>query len=192
MGSEDQRRGAKGNKSGNARGSEREDGTQRDEEAVSRFVERFAAEMTEAGMQRTASRVFAALLSSDDASMTSAELSERLRISPAAVSGAVRYLTQVNMVGRERDLGSRRDRYRLHNELWYTTFAQRDSVLVRWENALRDGVETLGRDTPAGVRVAETVEFFEFLQQELLALMGRWKDYQEARRTEGTRGAGTG
>ncbi|MFE4370887.1 GbsR/MarR family transcriptional regulator [Streptomyces sp. NPDC056835] len=191
MSSEDQsregrRRGANGSES--VGGSAGEDGTRRDEEAVSRFVERFAADMTEAGMQRTASRVFAALLTSDDASMTSAELSEKLRISPAAVSGAVRYLTQVSMVGRERDPGSRRDRYRLHDQGWYVTITQRDSVLSRWENTLRAGAETLGRDTPAGARVAETVEFFEFLQQELLALMDRWKDYQETKRVEEAEG----
>ncbi|MFJ1579130.1 MULTISPECIES: GbsR/MarR family transcriptional regulator [unclassified Streptomyces] len=196
MSSEDQRRSANGtegvhpsvNESGSAGAGA--GGTRRDEEAVSRFVERFAAELTEAGMQRTASRVFAALLSSDDASMTSAELSEQLRISPAAVSGAVRYLTQVSMIGRERDPGSRRDRYRLHNEVWYTTFAQRDSVLTRWENTLRDGAATLGSDTPAGARVAETVEFFEFLQKELLALMDRWKVYKETGRPVDAGGAG--
>ncbi|GAA3092083.1 hypothetical protein GCM10020254_41410 [Streptomyces goshikiensis] len=59
----------------------------RNEEAVSRFVERFAAQLTEAGMQRMAARVFAQLLASDGGAMTSAELSEALRISPAAVSG---------------------------------------------------------------------------------------------------------
>ncbi|MFD8965731.1 GbsR/MarR family transcriptional regulator [Streptomyces sp. NPDC059568] len=135
--------------------------------------------MTEAGMQRTASRVFAALLASDDASLTSAELSERLSISPAAVSGAVRYLTQVSMVSRERDPGSRRDRYRLHNQIWYASLTQRDSVLTRWEQALREGVESLGRDTPAGARVAETVAFFEFLQKELLSMLDRWKEHRE-------------
>ena len=93
------------------------EGAGRDEDAVARFVERFAAEMTEAGMQRMAARVFAALLADDDASMTSAELGRQLRISPAAVSGAVSYLSQVRMVGRERDPGSRRDRYRLHDPL---------------------------------------------------------------------------
>ncbi|MFI5758093.1 GbsR/MarR family transcriptional regulator [Streptomyces sp. NPDC051569] len=149
---------------------------QRDEEAVTRFVERFAAELTEAGMQRTAARVFAALLASDDASMTSAELSGQLSISPAAVSGAVRYLSQVSMVGRERDPGSRRDRYRLHNELWYATFTQREPVLSRWERTLREGADTLGRNTPAGARVAETTAFFEFLQKELLSLMDRWQE----------------
>ncbi|MBM7437707.1 hypothetical protein JOC24_001090 [Streptomyces sp. HB132] len=107
------------------------EGAGRDEDAVSRFVERFAAEMTEmteAGMQRMAARVFAPLLAADDASMTSAELGRQLRIGPAAVSGAINYLSQVRMVGRERDPGSRRDRYRLHDEIWYATFADRDGA----------------------------------------------------------------
>ncbi|MFJ5551312.1 GbsR/MarR family transcriptional regulator [Streptomyces sp. NPDC093225] len=147
----------------------------RDEEAVSRFVERFAAQLTEAGMQRMAARVFAALLASDGGAMTSAELSETLRISPAAVSGAVTYLTQVNMVSREREPGSRRDRYVLHNELWYETFTRRDQVLTLWLRTMHDGAAALGPDTPAGGRVAETAAFFEFLHQEMTGLMDRWR-----------------
>ncbi|MFD4947282.1 GbsR/MarR family transcriptional regulator [Streptomyces sp. NPDC058239] len=154
-------------------------GDERDAEAVSRFVERFASDMTEAGMQRMASRVFAALLADDDASMTSAELAMALQISPAAVSGAINYLTQVSMVGRERDPGSRRDRYRLHNEVWYTTFANRDRVLTRWENTLKDGARTLGEHTPAGARLIETAAFFEFLQSELGAVMDRWREHRK-------------
>ncbi|MFD6277724.1 GbsR/MarR family transcriptional regulator [Streptomyces sp. NPDC060209] len=154
----------------------------RDEDAVSRFVERFAAEMTEAGMQRMAARVFASLLADDDGSMTSADLGRQLRISPAAVSGAINYLTQVSMVGRERDPGSRRDRYRLHDEIWYATFANRDQVLTRWERALRDGARSLGEDTPAGARLVETAEFFEFMQAELVGVLDRWR---ESRKTSG-------
>lgn len=152
---------------------------ERDAEAVSRFVERFASDMTEAGMQRMASRVFAALLADDDGSMTSAELAMALQISPAAVSGAVNYLTQVSMVGRERDPGSRRDRYRLHEEVWYTTFTNRDRVLTRWENTLKDGARTLGEHTPAGARLAETAAFFEFVQSELAGMLDRWREHRK-------------
>ncbi len=151
-----------------------------EEPPAGRFVERFAAELTEAGMQRMAARVFAALLASDSGSLTSAELSERLRISPAAVSGAVRYLNQVGMVSREREPGSRRDRYVLHNELWYETFTRRDQLLTRWETVLRDGAETLGTETAAGARVAETADFFAFLQDEMHALLGRWREHRAA------------
>ncbi|RPK39871.1 MarR family transcriptional regulator [Streptomyces sp. ADI93-02] len=157
-------------------------GAGRDEEAVSRFVERFAAEMTEAGMQRMAARVFAALLADDDGSMTSADLGRQLRISPAAVSGAINYLTQVSMVGRERDPGSRRDRYRLHDEIWYATFANRDQVLTRWERTLKDGAHSLGEDTPAGARLAETAEFFAFMQAELIGVLDRWHEHRTSSR----------
>lgn len=150
-------------------------------EAVSRFVERFAAELTEAGMQRMASRVFAALLASETGSLTSAELGERLQISPAAVSGAIRYLSQVHMVSRERDPGTRRDRYVLHNEVWYETLTRRDAILTRWEKVLRDGAEILGPDTAAGRRTAETAEFFEFLQKEMLTMLDRWRAYRDER-----------
>ncbi|MFJ9826690.1 GbsR/MarR family transcriptional regulator [Streptomyces sp. NPDC101160] len=136
--------------------------------------------MTAAGMQRMASRVFAALLASETASMTSAELAERLRISPAAVSGAIRYLSQVNMVSRERDPGTRRERYVLHNELWYETFTRRDQVLTRWEKVLDEGTELLGRDTAAGRRTAETAEFFAFLHGEMAGIMDRWRARKDA------------
>ncbi|MFG2293442.1 GbsR/MarR family transcriptional regulator [Streptomyces sp. NPDC048603] len=144
-------------------------------EAVSRFVERFAGQLTDAGMQRMAARVFAALLASDEASMTSAELGEALRISPAAVSGAISYLSQVGMVSREREPGSRRDRYVLHNELWYETFTRRDQVLGMFEKTLREGAAGLGEGTPAGVRLSETAAFFEFLQGEMHSMLERWR-----------------
>ncbi|GAA3393877.1 GbsR/MarR family transcriptional regulator [Streptomyces roseoviridis] len=150
------------------------------DEAVARFVERFAAEMTAAGMQRMASRVFAALLASETGSLTSAELAARLRISPAAVSGAIGYLTQVGMVSREREPGTRRDRYVLHNELWYETFTRRDQVLARWEKVLREGADVLGPDTPAGRRTAETAEFFAFLHDEIAGVMDRWRARKES------------
>lgn len=154
-------------------------GAGRDAESVSQFVESFAAQLVEAGMQRMAARVFAALLASDKGVLTSAELSEQLRISPAAVSGAVRYLAQTHMVSREREPGSRRERYRVHGDQWYEALTNREAVLKRWESALREGVTSLGADTPAGRRLAETLAFFEFIEGEIAAMMERWRVHRE-------------
>lgn len=142
---------------------------------ASTFVERFAADMTEAGMQRMGSRVFACLLASDHGTLNSAQLSERLRISPAAVSGAVRYLSQAGMVTRGREPGARVDDYRLHDDVWYETYAHRGEMLRRWEQAMADGAAALGPGSPAGLRLEETREFFAFLREELPALMERWR-----------------
>ncbi|MEU1269911.1 MarR family transcriptional regulator [Streptomyces sp. NPDC005799] len=157
------------------------DGVGRDAEAVSKFVESFAAQLVEAGMQRMPARVFAALLSSDAGVMTSSELGEQLRISPAAVSGAVRYLTMTHMVSREREPGSRRERYRVHGDQWYEALTNREAIIKRWEGALREGVNSLGPETPAGRRMAETLAFFEFVESEIAEMMERWRTHREER-----------
>lgn len=147
-------------------------------EEVSRFVEAFAAALVEAGLIRMPARVFAALLASEDGVLTSAQLGERLQVSPAAVSGAVRYLAQVNMVTREREPGSRRERYRVHRDQWYTALTDRDSILKRWQNTLTDGIAAVGADTKPGQRMAEMLEFFNFLNAELAGLTERWKAHR--------------
>ncbi len=148
----------------------------RDLEAVQRFVEHFASVLVEGGVPRMPARVFAALLSTDSGRLTAAELAEMLQISPAAVSGAVRYLEQVSLVGRDREPGSRRDRYRLQDDVWYEAIIRREPLLQRWERALGEGVQALGADTPAGTRLAASVSFFEFLQREMPALLARWRE----------------
>ncbi|MFD5565931.1 GbsR/MarR family transcriptional regulator [Kitasatospora griseola] len=152
---------------------------QRNPAEVSEFVERFATVLTDAGFPRMSARVFTALLTADSGRLTSAELGELLRISPAAVSGAVRYLTQVDLVSREREPGTRRDRYRIHDHVWYEATANRDRTLSRFESSLAEGVEALGADTPAGQRLAESLEFFAFLRVEIQQMMQRWRDREK-------------
>jgi DNA-binding transcriptional regulator GbsR (MarR family) len=147
----------------------------RDLEAVSRFVERFASVLADGGVPRMAARVFAALLASDSGRLTAGELADALQVSPAAISGAVRYLTQVSLIVREREPGSRRDLYGIHDDLWYEAIVDRQPLLSRWERALGEGVEALGAESPAGRRLAGSAEFFAFLQREMPALLARWR-----------------
>ena len=123
-----------------------------------------------------AARVFVALLVSDDGRRTAAELAEMLRVSPAAVSNAVRYLQQVRLVAREREPGERRDHYRVYSgDTWYEVTMRRDEMLIRWQEDLREGVEAVGADTPAGKRLEETRRFYEFIHGELPMLMEKWR-----------------
>ncbi len=147
----------------------------RDDSARARFIERFASVLTQSGFPRMPARVFAALLATDSGKLNSAELAKLLHISPAAISGAVRYLVQVNLASREPEPGSRREHYRVHSEVWYEAIGRKDQVLERCERSLREGIEVVGHDSPAGARIAETLAFFEFLQKELPALMEKWR-----------------
>jgi DNA-binding transcriptional regulator GbsR (MarR family) len=158
-------------------------GTKRDQDAVTRFVERFASVLVEAGMPRMPARVFAALLSTDSGSLTAAELAQMLRVSPAAVSGAVRYLTQVDLVSRERIPGSRRDHYRLYDGVFAEMISRRDQLLARWETVLREGAGAVGSATPAGRRMAETVDYFSFIREELPSVLKKWEEHKPSRGT---------
>jgi len=142
---------------------------------VGRFIERFASVLVDGGVPRMPARVFAALLCSDSGRMTAAELAEALQVSPAAVSGAVRYLVQTGLIEREREPGSRRDLYRLGEDPWYEAIYRREPLIARWERALADGVAAVGPDTPAGERLQDSASFFAFLGEELPELLRRWR-----------------
>jgi DNA-binding transcriptional regulator GbsR (MarR family) len=147
----------------------------RDPAAVRRFIERFTAQLTQAGFPRTPARIFVALLTADDSSLTAAQLAELLQASPASVSGGARYLLQVGLITAEGEPGSRRQHYRMSVDVWQDIVSLRDRQFTRWAAELADGVTILGPDSPAGLRMAQTVRYFEFISAEMADLLQRWK-----------------
>jgi DNA-binding transcriptional regulator GbsR (MarR family) len=142
------------------------------------YIERFASVLVAAGFPPMPARVFVALLVTDSGRLTAAELAGMLRVSPAAVSGAVRYLIQLGLVHKERVPGSRRDYYRMPDDVWHDMLRLRDQVMLRWTALVREGIELLGPDTPAGARLAEHAAFFEFVSGELPEVLKRWEEYR--------------
>jgi hypothetical protein len=148
----------------------------RDEEGVRRFVERMARLLSDWGFPRMPARVLMAVTVADEDSLTAADLAERLGVSPAAISGAVRYLTQLRMITREPVPGSRRDRYRLPNDVWYEVGLGEVPLFKTLAELAGEGTEALGGpDTPAGARVARMREFYQFMENEMPTLLDRWK-----------------
>jgi predicted transcriptional regulator len=152
----------------------------RDDEAVRRFIEDFASALAEMGVPRMPARVFVALLTSDSGRLTASELAATLRASPAAMSGAVRYLIQTGLVRREGEPGSRRHYYRVPDDVWDELITIRNRAMARWTAVLREGVPILGPDTPAGARIAESVRYFEFVSAELPLVISRWRERKAA------------
>jgi predicted transcriptional regulator len=152
----------------------------RDGAAVRQFVEHFASLLADSGMPRMPARIFVALLTADTSRLTAEELAGLLRVSPAAVSGGVRYLVQVGLVSRETEPGSRRHVYRMPENVWHEVLRVRDRIMMRWADTMRGGAEVLGPGTPAGARLAESALYFEFVSKELPALLDRWEDYKTA------------
>ena len=96
--------------------------------AFSDVVEHLGGALSDAGIARLPARVFAALLATEDGRMTASELAALLGVSPAGISGAVRYLIQVRMIRRERERGSRRDVFVVLDDAWHDVLMQKDQI----------------------------------------------------------------
>lgn len=152
-----------------------------DLDRVRRFVEDFALILTGAGMQRMAARVWAALLSSDRG-MTAREVAALLQVSPAAVSGAVRYLEQMSLLRRAREPGERTDRYAIGDDAWFEALATKTDTIESLIGSLDKGIAAVPSDGAAAAHMAETRDFFAYFVAELPSMLDRW----HAMRTDST------
>jgi DNA-binding transcriptional regulator GbsR (MarR family) len=143
-------------------------------DARDRYVERMGAALSDAGLQRLPSRVFAALTSDDDGRMTSAELVDTLRVSPASVSGAVRYLAQIGFLHRERERGGRRDVYVVDDDAWLQAMLREDQVYAPMVAALDDALRDLPEGSPSRHRLLLMREFLVFVGGEMDGIAQRW------------------
>jgi len=141
---------------------------------IARFVERFALVLDEAGMPRMPARAFVAILISDAGRMTAGELATTLQVSPAAISGAVRYLQDAGFVHREREPGARVDSYAVADDVWADIYFQRVLQAPAWEATVREGVPLLPKRSPGRARLEETADFFAFVREEMPKLMEKW------------------
>lgn len=144
------------------------------------FVERMGGALTSAGLARLPSRVFAALLVDDDGRMTAAQLAAGLGVSPAGVSGAVRYLDGIGMIRRERERGSRRDVFVVDDDAWHGMLVRLDQFYAPLIAALDRGLADLPAGDPAERRLRLAREFLAFVLAEMSDLDQRW----EVRRAE--------
>lgn len=146
------------------------------DDALPGFVEEFGLMLAQLGFPRMPARVLALALAAPEESLTARELADRLRVSPAAISGAVRYLAQLNLIQRTRRTGERLDRFGLGNEVWAPVFEAEmrayAPLIAACAKALAGGeLSARGKD-----RVEETQEFLEFMSVEMGQLLKRWRD----------------
>lgn len=148
--------------------------------AGSEPAEQAAAMLTAAGMPRMPARVMMALVGSPDAGYTAAELADRLGVSAAAVSGAVRYLQSIHIIQRLPHRGDRRDRYDIRDQGWHVVLTANMPLYERLADFV-DRVADQNTDAPASVtRARDMSEFFRFLARRMPQLLEEWDDERGA------------
>ncbi|WP_061297005.1 GbsR/MarR family transcriptional regulator [Herbidospora cretacea] len=150
----------------------------RDEEQVRMATERMAMVFTSWGFPRMSARVLMTVMIADEDALTAGQIGERLGVSPAAVSGAVRYLLQVGMLAKEPQIGSRSDVYRLPDNPWYEATVLKNDLFITLAAMAEEIVVALGEDTPAARRVGTMNEYFKFVHESLPMLMELWRKYK--------------
>lgn len=157
-------------------------GSQRDEAAMRSFVENMASLLADWGFPRMAGRVVFTLMAADERSLSAGELAERLGVSPAAISGAVRYLTHLQMVAREPVPGSRRDRYRLVDDSWYEVTIAKMTLIKTLADAAGQGADAAGGpQTIAGARLAGMRDFYNWVQENMPGMLLQWAEVKAAK-----------
>jgi DNA-binding transcriptional regulator GbsR (MarR family) len=150
---------------------------------LAQAVERLGHVLEDSGVPRMPARVFAYILAEDRDRYTAAELAEGLQVSPAAISGAVRYLTQTHLVVKERRPFGRGDLYRVvDGDIWGTIMTARLAQMDHYVASLDKAASLLEPDSPGRARVEETRDYFAFARDGMAELTQRWGE-RRAQRT---------
>ncbi len=137
-------------------------------------AEQAAAILSAAGMPRMPARVMMALVAAPAGGYTAAELSERLGVSAAAVSGAVRYLETAHFLQRRSRAGDRRDHYELGGESFYHSVTSNSPVYERMSIVI-DRIAQEQDDSVTRDRTRELAGFFRFLAKRMPELIDEWE-----------------
>lgn len=154
----------------------------RDEQALRAAVEQSAAVLTAAGFPKMPARVLMTLLVADEGGLTAADLAEALGVSAAAISGAVRYLRSLGIIHRMPQPGSRRERWEIFDDAWYTALAGKNSVYGTFAATASQAIDAIDDPESAGARrTADMVAFFRYIEGKMPELLAEWEAIRTAR-----------
>jgi DNA-binding transcriptional regulator GbsR (MarR family) len=134
---------------------------------VRAFIDRLTDTMIANGVPRMAARVLARLYTTDERSLTAAQLVQQLQVSPASISKAIGYLEELEMVERGREPQSRREHYVIAEDVWMRAWITSARANASWAEAAREGAALFDPGTPAGARLQQMARFFTQLSDDM-------------------------
>lgn len=148
-----------------------------------RYAEELAALLDAAGFPRMPARTLMALLTSPEGELTAEQISQVLDVSPAAVSGAIRYLQSVHVIRVGSLPGTRRRIYALAPS-WYTITLTRRTLYAEFSVAAERRPSAIGPNSAVGERVQEAADFYRFLSRKFPEVLAEWEALR-AQRADG-------
>ncbi|WP_262379654.1 MarR family transcriptional regulator [Nonomuraea sp. PA05] len=127
------------------------------------------------GLPKMMARVLIGLWLSEEGRLTAAELTRRLKVSPASVSLAVGYLAQQGLIRRERDPHRRRDIYVVDDDAWYHSIVVSARQTVEVAAMAVAAARALGPDSAVGGRLGRGGAYLERIAQDTMESAERWR-----------------
>ncbi|MDR7275625.1 GbsR/MarR family transcriptional regulator [Catenuloplanes atrovinosus] len=146
----------------------------RDPRAVRGVRDELTAMIAHTGLPPMAARVLTELFTTDAGRLTAAELTGRLRVSPASISKAVADLERQGLLRRERAPRDRRDHYVIDDDVWIRAWVASVRMNLLLAEGTRRAAEVLGPGTPAGGRLQGTSQFLERVMHDMTRTAERW------------------
>ncbi len=144
------------------------------EQAAADFVATLGGNLAAQGFPRIPAFVIMALTVSEEGRLTAAELGDQLGVSPAAISGAIRYLTVLRFVQTATMPGSRRHVYSLSATPWYAAALDSSDRYRQLTRITRDAAAGITGRPRARARIEELAAFWEFLERRMPELLDEW------------------
>ncbi|MER5324595.1 GbsR/MarR family transcriptional regulator [Streptosporangium roseum] len=155
----------------------------RDLRTVREVADQLTDLLVQGGIPQMMAKVLAALYTTDSGSLTSAELVQRLQVSPASISKAVGYLEAQELIRRERDPRRRAERYVIDDNVWYQAMLASARANALLADTARQSARTLGPTTPAGVRLENMSQFLTRVGEDLVRSAEHWRQVYAAPQT---------
>lgn len=141
------------------------------------FISRHGIMHERRGGSGMAGRIMALLMVSEEPILSSAQIARALQTSSGTVSINTRLLEQTGLIERMSLPGRRGAFFRTRPGAWRTIFAQIADDISVYRQMLVDVLSVLPPNRAD--RVQEAVEFYTFIEEELPALMERWREKVE-------------
>ena len=138
-------------------------------------AEEFALTLTQHGLQRMTARVLAALLFTEQDTITAGEIAEQLGASRGSVSTAIKALGPVGLIERVPAPGSRREHYRFPDDGWARLMSSQNAVVRQMQDAAERGIAATGAHSRAAHRLSDMRDFYTYMMRELPAVIDRWR-----------------
>lgn len=153
------------------------------DDAKAAFIEEMGQVLTGFGMPSMAGRILAALLVATPPEQSAADLADTLQASRGSISTMTRLLETPGLIQRVRKPGDRKIYYRNTPDAWYQAM-RNEAASMRAVRALAERGAELMRHEPHDARrgIEDTLEFLDFWEREMDAVLERWSRHRAGRR----------